>query len=69
MQEIIYNLAEKYNMGVWDFYEIMGGFNSSMKWYKNKLMPSDRIHFKVIGYRIKADLLLKAFSCRLKSDM
>jgi len=62
MQDIIYRLAQKHNMAVWDFYEIMGGFNSSMKWYKNKLMPSDRIHFKVLGYRIKADLLLQALA-------
>lgn len=60
MQSIIYDLAKKYKMAVWDFYQIMGGFNSSQKWYKNKLMPSDRIHFTQIGYRIKADLLLEA---------
>ncbi|MFD0962971.1 GDSL-type esterase/lipase family protein [Pseudofulvibacter geojedonensis] len=58
--EVIYKLADKYKMGVWDFYEIMGGLGSSQKWYKNKLMPRDRIHFTRLGYSIKADLLLKA---------
>ena len=62
MQKIIYELAEKHQMAVWDFYEIMGGFNSSQQWYKNKLMPRDRIHFTQLGYRIKADLLLQALT-------
>jgi lysophospholipase L1-like esterase len=59
-QKIIYEVAKEQKMAVWDFYEIMGGFNSSKDWYANKLMPRDRIHFTVMGYRIKADLLLQA---------
>ncbi len=62
MQKIIYKLAQQYQMAVWDFYEIMGGFNSSRDWYHQKLMPSDRIHFTQLGYRIKADLLLEALT-------
>ncbi|WP_188111993.1 GDSL-type esterase/lipase family protein [Aquimarina sp. RZ0] len=62
MQKIIYELAEKHKMAVWDFYEIMGGFNSSRDWYQHKLMPKDRIHFTQLGYRIKADLLLQAIT-------
>ena len=58
--EVIYDLAKKYNMAVWDFYEIMGGLGSSQKWYRKKLMPRDRIHFTRAGYSIKADLLLEA---------
>jgi len=58
--EVIYELSKQYQMAVWDLYEIMGGFNSSQKWYTNKLMPKDRIHFTREGYDIKADLLLKA---------
>lgn len=60
-QQIIINeLAQKYQMAVWDFYEIMGGLGSSNRWYKNKLMPHDRVHFTHLGYQIKADLLLNA---------
>lgn len=59
-QQIILDLAKEYRMGVWDFYAVMGGLGSSNKWYKNKLMPRDRIHFTQLGYSIKADLLLKA---------
>ncbi len=58
--EIILELAKKYQMATWNLYEIMGGLGSSNKWYKNKLMPRDRIHFTYLGYSIKADLLLKA---------
>ncbi|TRZ43213.1 GDSL-type esterase/lipase family protein [Robertkochia solimangrovi] len=59
-QEIIYELAQKYDMAVWDFYQIMGGIGASQQWYENGLMPNDRIHFTKLGYSIKADLLLKA---------
>ena len=59
-EQIILELTEKYNMAAWNLYEIMGGLGSSNKWYKNKLMPKDRIHFTNEGYSIKADLLLKA---------
>lgn len=60
--EIILELAQKYQMATWNFYEIMGGLGSSHKWYKKKLMPRDRIHFTYLGYSIKADLLLKAIT-------
>ncbi|GAA4277682.1 GDSL-type esterase/lipase family protein [Aquimarina mytili] len=61
-RRMIYEVAKEQQMAVWDFYEIMGGFNSSQSWYTHKLMPRDRIHFTVMGYRIKADLLLQALA-------
>lgn len=60
-QEIIHELAIKYQMAVWDFYDIMGGLGSSLKWYKKNLMPKDRVHFTAKGYSVKADLFLNAF--------
>jgi hypothetical protein len=39
----------------------MGGYGSSQKWYKAKLMQRDRIHFTNEGYKIKGDLLYEAF--------
>lgn len=60
-QEIIHTIAREQGQAVWDFYEIMGGLGSSQKWYHNKLMPRDRIHFTALGYSIKADLLFSAF--------
>jgi lysophospholipase L1-like esterase len=60
-EEIIYKLAKQYNCGVWNFYQIMGGFNSSSAWFKNKLMVDDRIHFTLQGYMLMGDLLFNAF--------
>ncbi len=68
-QKVIYEVAKEQQMAVWDFYEIMGGFNSSKNWYENKLMPRDRIHFTVMGYRIKADLLLQAIVHSWEDEM
>lgn len=59
-QQVIMELGEKYKMAVWDFYEIMGGLGSSNKWYQNKLMPRDRIHFTQLGYSIMGDLFMDA---------
>ncbi|MCF1422767.1 GDSL-type esterase/lipase family protein [Mangrovimonas futianensis] len=59
-QEIIGELAQEYNMAVWDLYKIMGGLGSSHKWYKKHLMIRDRIHFTQLGYSIKGDLLMEA---------
>lgn len=59
-QKIILELAQQYQMAVWDFYSVMGGLGSSQNWYRKHLMPRDRIHFTHLGYSIKADLLLSA---------
>lgn len=59
-QKIITELSEKYQMAVWDFFEVMGGLGSSNKWYRNNLMPKDRIHFTRLGYSIKGDLFISA---------
>ena len=67
--KVIYELSEQYHMAVWDFYEIMGGYVSSQKWYNNKLMPKDRIHFTRKGYNIKADLLLQALVHAWEQEM
>jgi hypothetical protein len=60
MREIIFELAKKYNCGVWDFYTIMGGLNSSQAWYVLDLMNYDRIHFNRRGYTLKGELLFSA---------
>ncbi|MBU2951696.1 hypothetical protein KO493_13405 [Tamlana agarivorans] len=60
-QQIILEIAQEYNMAVWDFFEIMGGLGASQKWYKHELMPKDRVHFTLFGYSVKGDLMLNAF--------
>ena len=59
--EVIYKVAKKYNCGVWDFFELMGGFNSSKLWLKQNLMGRDLIHFNYEGYILKGDLFFNAF--------
>jgi lysophospholipase L1-like esterase len=58
---VIYEVAGKYHCGVWDFYEIMGGFNSSKLWQKQNLMGRDLVHFNQEGYLLKGDLFFNAF--------
>lgn len=59
-QKIIMKVAEKHQMAVWDFYDIMGGLGASNSWHQHKLMPRDRVHFTPLGYSVKADLFLLA---------
>ena len=59
-ETVIYKLAKKYNIGVWDLYKIMGGFNSSQTWFDYKLMRYDRIHFTRKGYIFKGNLFFNA---------
>ncbi len=72
-KDVILEVAKKYNCGVWNFYEIMGGFNSSQRWYKKELMQRDRIHFTASGYIIKGDMLfnaiLKAYDKHLENNV
>ncbi|MFT5859217.1 MAG: lysophospholipase L1-like esterase [Flavobacteriaceae bacterium] len=58
---VIIELAEEYNMAVWDMYGIMGELGSSKTWRNNKLMRSDMIHFTHPGYHFKGDLYFDAF--------
>jgi len=70
-EAVILETAESYNCGVWDFYEIMGGLNSSYLWHKDGLMAYDRIHFTPSGYLIKGNLffwaVLKAYDEHISS--
>lgn len=60
-EAVIIELAQKYRMAVWNFYQVMGGYRSSQKWYQKHFMPRDRIHFTQKGYHVKSDLLMEAF--------
>jgi lysophospholipase L1-like esterase len=59
--DVIYKVAKEQNCGVWDFYEVMGGFNSSKLWLKQNLMGHDLVHFSLEGYLLKGDLFFNAF--------
>lgn len=58
---VIIELAEQYNMAVWDMYGIMGELGSSKTWRNNKLMRNDMIHFTGPGYHFKGELYIDAF--------
>ena len=59
-RDVIIELAEEYNMAVWDLYGLMGGLGSSKIWRDNKLMRGDMIHFTFQGYHFKAELYVDA---------
>lgn len=59
-RDVIIELAEQYNMAVWDFYGIMGELGSSRTWKNNGLMRSDLIHFTFEGYHLKGNLYIDA---------
>ncbi len=59
-RDVIVELAEEYQMAVWDLYGLMGGLGSSKTWKNNQLMKSDLIHFTADGYHFKGDLYLDA---------
>ena len=59
-RDVIIELAEEYNMAVWDLYGLMGGLGSSKTWRNNELMRGDMIHFTFQGYHFKAELYLDA---------
>ena len=58
---VIIELAEQYNMAVWDLYGLMGELGSSRIWRDNKLMTSDLVHFTSQGYHFKGSLYIDAF--------
>lgn len=61
MGEIIFDLAKKYNLAVWDFFSVMGGLNSVKEWHDAGLMNNDHVHFSKQGYILKGDLFFAAF--------
>jgi lysophospholipase L1-like esterase len=60
VREKMFSLATKYNLGVWDFFSIMGGLGSMATWQKNDLSKSDRVHFTTAGYKLMGDLMFNA---------
>jgi hypothetical protein len=50
----------KNNYAFWDFYNIMGGLGSVMKWRKLGLGNTDMVHFLQKGYEVQGTLLYRA---------
>jgi lysophospholipase L1-like esterase len=60
VQQSMLKMAEEYNAGVWNMYEVMGGLNSVVLWERNGLVQRDKIHFTREGYLILGDLFFNA---------
>ncbi len=60
VQKSMFKLSAKYNTGVWDMFEVMGGLNSIVLWEKNGLARHDKIHFTREGYLTLGDLFFNA---------
>ncbi|MEY4605055.1 MAG: hypothetical protein RIT43_2347 [Bacteroidota bacterium] len=61
LRNMVFSLAQKYKLAVWDFYGIMGGTGSSKQWLQSGLMQSDLVHFTFSGYQLKGKLFFDAF--------
>ncbi|MCD7849073.1 MAG: hypothetical protein LUH63_04650 [Parabacteroides sp.] len=53
-------VAGEEGLACWDLFTATGGKSSCTKWYKERLMGRDRIHFTKEGYREQGTLLYRA---------
>jgi len=58
--QVITEVARDKNIACWDLFTATGGKDSNKKWFDNKLMGRDRIHFTKEGYRDQGELLYRA---------
>jgi len=56
----VFELADEMHLAVWDLYDIMGGYNSILKWQKLKLAQADRLHLTKTGYEEQGKLFYEA---------
>ncbi len=61
VRDEILKLAAEFHCAVWDFYSVMGGFDSIKQWQTEGLAQKDKLHLKKEGYFLQADLLINAF--------
>lgn len=60
VRKAMYELAEEFDAGVWDVFDIMGGEHSVLRWRDEGLIRSDKLHFTREGYILMGDLFAKA---------
>lgn len=58
--DAIIEKAAQQGIACWDLFAATGGKGSNSKWYSNKLMGADRIHFNKEGYKDQGTLLFYA---------
>ena len=66
---ILENQAVKHQCSYWNFYAVMGGFNSINKWYAKGMTDKRRIHFSKKGYLIQGGLLNRALNSEIEKKI
>lgn len=59
-RNLLYELADEYNCGIWDFNTVMGGNYSIKCWARQGLALYDYVHFSKKGYEVQGELLFRA---------
>ena len=59
-RNVMVDLAKKHHAGLWDLFEIMGGFGSVKFWEENGYAKADKIHFTNKGYQLIGNLMFQA---------
>jgi len=57
---VIVRTAQQYNCAVWDFFEVMGGYQSITHWRESKLAQPDMLHLTPTGYQLQGKLFFEA---------
>jgi lysophospholipase L1-like esterase len=65
-EERLQELMREKSVGLWNFYQIMGGFKSITDWQKAGLGQYDRIHLSQTGYNLQGDLFYEAINEQYK---
>lgn len=59
-RKVMIKLAKKYQAGMWDLFNVMGGMDSILKWKEKGYAKEDKLHFTNKGYQLIGDLMFAA---------
>jgi len=59
-REVMIKLSKKYQSGMWDMFNIMGGLGAIKTWQQHGLAKKDKVHLTKEGYIIMGDLMFSA---------
>lgn len=60
-RQAFYTLATKWQAGLWDLFEIMGGLKSMAEWQNVGLAARDKVHFTRQGYELIGKMFFDSF--------
>ncbi|MDX5348598.1 MAG: GDSL-type esterase/lipase family protein, partial [Hymenobacteraceae bacterium] len=60
LRDTLVQYCYDHNLACWDFYSIMGGYGSILKWVQAGLAQNDRVHLTARGYDVQGLLLYSA---------